>query len=149
MSTAGNGVLTYDQMFKEVAQSFDLDWRILAAQAYVESGFDPLAVGSKGDHGLMQILPSTWAEWAPRVGAVDPYNGYHNVSVSAVYSSHLRDMFAAQGYTDPKWRLVAYNWGPNRLRIFLNEGREWDDLPDLRKKYARDILRIAASLPLE
>lgn len=149
IAAAGNGVLTYDQMFKEVAQSFDLDWRILAAQAYVESGFDPLAVGSKGDLGLMQILPSTWAEWAPRTGAVDPYNGYHNVSVSAVYSSNLRDMFAAQGYTDPKWRLVAYNWGPNRLRIFLNEGRKWDDLPELRKKYARDILRIAASLPLE
>lgn len=143
------GPLTYERMFKEVAHGFDMDWRILAAQAYIESGFDPLATGTKGDMGLMQILPSTWAEWAPRTGGTDPYNGYHNVSVSAVYSNYLRDMFAAQGYIEPKWRLVAYNWGPNRLRIFLNEGRSWDDLPEARKKYANDILRIAASLPLE
>ena len=141
--------LTYERMFKEVALSFDLDWRILAAQAYVESGFDPLAIGTKGDMGLMQILPSTWAEWAGRTGATDPYNGYHNVSVSAVYSNYLRDIFATQGYTDPKWRLVAYNWGPNRLRSFLEDGRSWDELPEGRKKYASDILRIAASLPRE
>ena len=141
--------LTYERMFKEVAHSFDLDWRILAAQAYVESGFDPLATGTKGDMGLMQILPSTWAEWAGRTGATDPYNGYHSVSVAAVYSDYLRDIFAAQGYTDPKWRLVAYNWGPNRLRAFLNDGRPWDELPEGRKKYARDILRIASSLPPE
>lgn len=144
-----NGAPTYEQMFKEVARSLDMDWRILAAQAYVESGFDPLATGTKNDMGLMQILPTTWTEWAPRTGATDPYNSYHNLSVAAVYSDHLREIFTAQGFTDPKWRLVAYNWGPNRLRNFLNEGRKWDELPEGRKKYAQDILRIAASLPLK
>ena len=50
---------TYAEMFQQVALTYDLDWRLLAAQAYVESGFDTLALGADGDMGLMQVLPST------------------------------------------------------------------------------------------
>ena len=61
--------MTYAEMFQLVARQYDLDWRMLAAQAYIESNFDALALGNDGDLGLMQILPGTWREWAPTVDA--------------------------------------------------------------------------------
>ncbi|MBV7327045.1 transglycosylase SLT domain-containing protein [Chloroflexi bacterium TSY] len=139
--------MTYEELFQLVGREYELDWRILAAQAYVESSFDPLALGSRGDLGLMQILPTTWKEWAPRVNAVDPFDSYSNVLVAAAYLDHMRSIFSAQGYVQEEWMLIAYNWGPDKLRNFLNGGQNWDDLDEARKKYARDILRIAESLP--
>ena len=32
-------------MFQEIALRYDMNWRMLAAQAYIESGFDSLALG--------------------------------------------------------------------------------------------------------
>ena len=144
--SANAATMTYEQLFRTVGAQYEIDWRILAAQAYVESSFNPLALGSKGDLGLMQVLPSTWKEWAPRVDVADPFDTYSNVVVAAAYLDYVRNTFASQGYTDAEWMLVAYNWGPNQLRGFLNEGNKWDDLAPARQKYARDILRIAESL---
>ncbi|MBK8046480.1 MAG: transglycosylase SLT domain-containing protein [Anaerolineales bacterium] len=139
--------LTYGQMFEEIGQSYDLDWRMLAAQAYVESGFDTLALSDAGAMGLMQILPGTWREWAPSANASDPFDSYSNVLVAAVYLDHLRTIFAAKGYPAKEWMLVAYNWGPERLNDFLAGGGLWSTLPEARRQYADDILRIAQTIP--
>jgi membrane-bound lytic murein transglycosylase F len=144
---AAVGQMTYEQMFRTVAAYYDLDWRILAAQAYVESGFNPVALGSSGDLGLMQILPSTWQEWASQVDAVDPFDSYSNVLVAAVYLDYLRSTLTSRGYSEIQWSLVAYNWGLSQVNEFLDNGSTWDDLDEVRKNYARDILRIAESLP--
>ena len=146
-SAAQSATMTYDQLFHIVGAQYGIDWRILAAQAYVESGFNPLALGSRGDLGLMQVLPGTWREWAPRMDVTDPFDTYSNVVVAAAYLDYVRKTFASQGYIEEEWMLVAYNWGPNQLRSFLNQGKGWDDLAPDRQKYARDILRIAESLP--
>jgi len=139
--------MTYAQMFQSVAIEHDLDWRMLAAQAYVESGFDALALSSAGAMGLMQVLPGTWREWAPAVGASDPFDSYSNVQVAAVYLDYLRGQLAQRGYTEKEWMLVAYHWGIDRLNGFLAEGGAWQDLPEARRRYAEDILRIAQTLP--
>lgn len=141
--------MTYEELFRTIAQQYNLDWRMLAAQAYVESSFNPLALGNKGDLGLMQVLPSTWKEWAPRVDAADPFDSYSNVLVAAAYLDYLRTTFASQGYPEPEWMLIAYNWGPNQVRNFLNGGGELSHLDESLQKYARDVLRIAESLPRE
>ncbi len=141
--------MTYEAMFQEIGGRYDMDWRMLAAQAYVESNFDTLALGRDGELGLMQVLPRTWREWAPAVGANDPFDSYSNVLVAAVYLDYLRNLFGQRGYTDPKWMLVAYNWGPDKLLAFLDSGQSWDDLAAGRRQYAEDILGIAASLPAQ
>ncbi len=63
---------------------------MLAAQAYVESSFDSLALSSAGAMGLMQILPGTWQEFAPAVGGLDPFDSYSNVGVATVYLDYVR-----------------------------------------------------------
>jgi soluble lytic murein transglycosylase-like protein len=141
------GPMTYAQMFQTIAAQYDLDWRMLAAQAYVESGFDSLALSSAGAMGLMQVLPTTWREWAPVVGVNDPFDSYSNVQVAAIYLDYLRTQLARQGRPEKEWMLVAYHWGIDRLSAFLAEGGDWQTLPELHRRYAEDILRIARTLP--
>jgi hypothetical protein len=145
--SAPGAPLTYAQMFQAVGAQYDLDWRMLAAQAYIESSFDALALSSAGAMGLMQVLPSTWREWAPAVSASDPFDSYSNVQVAAVYLDYLRGQLAQQGHPEKEWMLVAYNWGLDRVTEFLATGGAWQDLPEARRKYAEDILRIAQTLP--
>ena len=138
---------TYAEMFQQVALRYDLDWRLLAAQAYVESGFDTLALGQDGDMGLMQVLPATWREWAPTVGANDPFDAAANTLVAAAYLDHVRGLMGQRGLPQAQWMLVAYNWGPDRLAQFLEAGGAWEQLPAERAQYAADILRIARTIP--
>ncbi|RIK39299.1 MAG: hypothetical protein DCC55_18490 [Chloroflexi bacterium] len=140
---------TYQQMFEEIALQYDLNWRVLAAQAYLESGFDSLALSNSGAMGLMQILPGTWREWAPAVAANDPFDAYSSALVAAVYLDHLRSELGKRGHPQIEWMLVAYNWGIDRLVEHLEAGRTWDDLPATSRQYAEDILRIAQTIPLD
>jgi membrane-bound lytic murein transglycosylase F len=139
--------MTYAEMFKGVSLIYDLDWRMLAAQAYIESGFDSLALSSRGDLGLMQIYPATWREFAPKVNVSDPFDSYSNVLVGAAYLDYLRTLLADLGYPELQWMLVAYNWGPDSLREFLAGGGTWESLPAQPRQYAIDVLRIARSIP--
>jgi len=141
--------MTYSAMFKEVGRRYDLDWRMLAAQAYVESNFDSVALGQSGALGLMQVRPNTWREWAPGVGATDPFDSYSSVLVAAAYLNYLRDLFGQRGYVEPKWMLVAYNWGPDKLLTFINSDQQWESLDPSLRRYAEDILGIAEGIPVE
>ncbi len=137
------GEITYEQMFREIARAHDLDWQMLARHAYRESGMDPMALGEDNDMGLMQIIPSTWNEFAPQVGVTDPFDPYSNVLVGATYLVYLREHFGELGYTDPHWMLVAYNWGPYNLHTLLANGGSWEEIPALPRQYALDILQIS------
>jgi membrane-bound lytic murein transglycosylase F len=147
--SAPDANLTYAEMFQLVAGQYDIDWRMLAAQAYIESNFDSVALGADGDLGLMQILPNTWREWAPIVGASDPFDAYSNTLVAAAYLDYLRTLLGERGYADTKWMLVAYNWGPDKLLAHLNAGATWDEVPDLRRRYAERILELTGNIPTQ
>ncbi|MCB0082384.1 MAG: transglycosylase SLT domain-containing protein, partial [Caldilineaceae bacterium] len=141
--------LTYATMFREIAGRYALNWRILAAQAYVESGFDSVALGKHGDLGLMQVLPATWHEWAPTVAATDPFDSYSNVLVAAAYLNFLRDTLGKAGHPEPEWMLVAYNWGIDKVLQHLESGKGWDDLDAVRREYATEVLRLAETIPAD
>lgn len=138
--------MTYQQLFQEAALRYDLNWRMLAAQAYVESSFDTLALGNSGAMGLMQIMPPTWREWAPVVDAVDPFDAYSSVWVAAAYLDFLRSKLGAKGYPQQEWMLVAYNWGLDKVNDHLEAGLGWEELPAESRQYALDVLRIAETI---
>jgi peptidoglycan lytic transglycosylase F len=52
----------FDPLFKKYSKLYGLDWRLMAAQAYKESRFDPDAESWVGARGLFQLLPSTGQE---------------------------------------------------------------------------------------
>lgn len=143
---ARSTTMTYGAMFQEIAMRYDLNWRQLAAQAYMESGFDSLALGQHGDLGLMQIQPGTWREWAPKVDAKDPFDSYSNVMVAAVYSDYLRATLSKRGHSQPQWVLVAYNWGIDKVLQHLDSGKAWEELDPQRQQYATEVMRLAETI---
>lgn len=141
--------MTYATLFHEVAQQYGLNWRVLAAQAYVESGFDSVALGAQGDLGLMQILPATWHEWAPTLDVADPFDSYSNVLVGAAYLHYLHSLLSERGYPEMEWALVAYNWGIDKVLTHLESGKGWQELAPIRQRYATEILRLAETIPAD
>lgn len=141
-SEGNTGEMTYEEIFKEVAAAYDLDWRILAAQAYEESRLDPLAIGQANEYGLMQLGPSTWEAWAPKVGVSDPFDPYSNVLVAATYLVFWRDFFSDLGYREDDWMLIAYNWGPSNLYQHLEMRGQWVDIPAITRGYTSNILQV-------
>ena len=142
---------TYQDMFVHIGAEYDLDWRLLAQQAYLESRLDPSAVGSGEEMGLMQIMPATWNEWAPRVGASDPFDPYENTRVAAAYMAYLKGRLVEAGFTQDYWVLVAYNWGPKNVQRLLVSGKSWGQIPERSRQYALEVVwagKSGAPLPV-
>ncbi|MCB0167518.1 MAG: transglycosylase SLT domain-containing protein [Anaerolineae bacterium] len=135
---------SYEPLFRQIASQYELDWRLLEAIAYRESRMNPYAVGQANDLGLMQIIPATWNEWAPQLNVSDPFDPHSNILVAAAYLAHVRDFCHARGYREPQWMLIAYNWGPAQLDLFLRNGGAWGDIPLAQRQYALTVLDIAA-----
>lgn len=49
----------YDELIQRYAAKYGLDWQLMAAQAFVESRFDPKAKSWVGARGLFQVMPRT------------------------------------------------------------------------------------------
>lgn len=139
-ATLNRADMTYAQMFQEIGQLYALDWRQLVSHAHRESRLNPRAQGASGEYGLMQILPTTWQEWAPLVQVDDPWDPYSNILVGAAYYSYIHSYFRDLGYTDPQWSLAAYNWGPERTLGLLESGGDWFSMPLTQRMYVADIL---------
>lgn len=136
-------VASYRELFGIVGAEFGLDWRLLAAMAWRESRLDPLAVGQAQEWGLMQILPSTWAEFAPALEEAAPFTPYGNVRVGAAYVVYLTELLEPVGWNQVHWVLLAYNWGPNNVLRLQRQGGGWADVPAVRRGYVNDILQAA------
>ena len=52
----------YDELFRKYGRTIEVDWRLLAAQSFEESRFNPAAESWAGAVGLMQVLPRTAEE---------------------------------------------------------------------------------------
>ena len=111
------GVISkYDHLFQRYAGQARMDWRLMAAQCYQESCFDPGAKSWAGACGLMQIMPSTAAHLGLPMEMV--HEPEPNVAAAARYMAELQGRFSDVG--DPSQRilyaLAAYNGGYNHIR---------------------------------
>jgi len=107
-------VSRYRPLFSKHAEANNLDWRLVAAVAFQESGFDPFATSAAGARGLMQVRPATAAE----VGVGDLNSPDAQVAAGTRYLASLRDRFLSEG-VEPRQAvnlaLAGYNAGPARL----------------------------------
>jgi membrane-bound lytic murein transglycosylase F len=101
----------FDTIFRESATRTSLDWRLLAAQCFQESRFDPLAKSWAGAVGLFQLMPTTAVELGVKKRE-DPAQSIHG---GAEYDARL--LARVDTKVDLKHRLrftlAAYNvgWG--------------------------------------
>lgn len=102
----------YDGYFKKYAKEIGWDWRLIAAIAYHESGFDSTRVSSVGAAGLMQLMPAT-----ARSFGLDPYSVFEaekNIEAGVQYIKSLNLLFRKVLSADDKVKFVlaSYNSGP-------------------------------------
>lgn len=104
----------YQDLVLRTAAEFDMDPRILAAVGSVESQWHPWVLGTHGDTGLMQILPSTGKWIASKLGweTYDLFDPATNVKMGAWYLYVLH-----REYGNWEMALAAYNGGPRLAHI--------------------------------
>ncbi|MCK9922154.1 lytic transglycosylase domain-containing protein [Frankia sp. AgPm24] len=91
----------------------------LAAQARVESRFNPRAVSHAGAQGIMQFLPATWREVGldgNQDGRADPMDPHDAIPTAAYYESRLARQVAGLPGDRISLILAAYNAGPDAVR---------------------------------
>ena len=124
--TPPGGISPYDHVFKQYAQEMGWDWRLLAAIAYSESGFDPNATSWMGARGIMQVMPKT----ARSFGVKEEDLGNPEVSIR-VATKILKEldgiMRSKTGAGDRiKFVLAAYNAGSGHVTDAIALARKYE-----------------------
>jgi len=104
----------YDILAKKYAQKFDFDWRLIVAQMYQESRFNPKAKSWVGAQGLMQVMPRT----AKEMGISNLKQPEAGIKAGVQYLDWVRDRFEAElNVKDRMWfTLAAYNAGQGHVK---------------------------------
>ena len=104
-------------MFQKYAAQYRLDWLLLVAQGYQESGLNQKLVSRAGAVGIMQVRPSTAAGHPIRIRNVKIAD--NNVHAGTKYMRFLIDQYFTKPEIDTLNRhllaLAAYNAGPGRV----------------------------------
>lgn len=102
----------YDNLFKIHAKAIGYDWRLLAAQGYIESAFDSTKISWAGARGIMQIMPGT-----ARAYGSSPEKIVSPAEAIRTATRIIKDLdkSLAKSVSDPaertKFVLAAYNSG--------------------------------------
>ncbi len=118
----------YDDLFKQYSLQCGWDWRLMAAQAYQESTFDPQAVSHMGAMGLMQLMPGTARDVG--VSQSEVFEPASNVRGATKLINQLNTHYSFIADADERINFIlgAYNAGPGHL----------DDARALAKKYGKN-----------
>lgn len=112
----GKGAISpWDEYFRKYAPEINWDWRLLAAVAFNESGFDPDEVSWAGASGIMQLMPRTAANFGlNRSNILDPEK---NIEAGVQYIKSLNLAFRkiADREERIKFILASYNSGPAHI----------------------------------
>ncbi|MDH5729462.1 MAG: transporter substrate-binding domain-containing protein [Gammaproteobacteria bacterium] len=113
-SEAADQLSPYDDVVKHFAKQYQFDWRLIVAQMYQESRFDPRAKSWVGARGLMQVMPRT----ARQLGFKDLHRPEQGIHSGLKYMDWIRDRFEDDiPVKDRMWFvLAAYNAGVGHVR---------------------------------
>jgi len=104
--------------FQVYGDFYDIDWPLIAAQAYQESRLNHKKRSHKGAVGIMQIKPST-ARNKP-INIPNIHRLEDNIEAGVKYLAYLKERY----FSDPQYSLedqtnfalAAYNAGPTKIR---------------------------------
>lgn len=135
MRDLAHGVISeYDELFKRNASVCGWDWRLLAAQCFQESSFDPQAVSYAGAQGLMQLMPSTASRLNVQSNVFDPST---NVNAAARLIKELDGKLNDISNSDERinFILASYNGGIGHIRDAMaltkkygGNSQKWDEV---------------------
>ena len=119
----GDTLSPYDHIVRPAAEAAEFDWRLIVAQMYQESGFDPNQVSFAGAEGLLQVLPRTAGDLGVDPARLkDPETG---IAAGVAYLSWTRDRFPDLPVGEQVlFALGAYNAGHGHIRDGRRLARE-------------------------
>ena len=140
----------YQTEITAAALRHDLDPDLVRALIFRESRFNPWARGSRGEVGLMQVLPGgAAADWArvkkrPRPSVRELYGVETNLEIGCWYLA--RAMRRWNGYKEcTALALAQYNAGESRAKVWAPEKRDGEVVTRIRiastKKYVETIVK--------
>lgn len=122
----------YDHLFKKYAEEIGWDWRLFAAQGWVESHFKNDVVSWAGARGIMQIMPSTARLFGTSPDALtEPET---SIKVAAELLKALDDVLKPK-ITDPaerrKFVTAAYNSGQAHILDAIALAKKYNRNPQI------------------
>lgn len=128
----------YDDLIKSAVDSLlpGWDWRLVAAQVYQESKFDPQAESWMGAQGLMQLVPETGEYY----GANNLFDPTENIWAGVKHLAWLENIFepkVADAEERKKFILASYNVGQGHVldarRLARKNGADPESWADVEK----------------
>jgi membrane-bound lytic murein transglycosylase MltF len=105
-------------VFQKYAEQYQIDWLMLSAQAFQESGLDNSKVSHRGAVGIMQVLPATAKDSYINIPDIKPLD--NNVHAGTKYMRFIHDRyFGDDAITENNkvyFSLASYNAGPAKIR---------------------------------
>ena len=149
-SFTGGSISKYDSLLKIYAKKLGWDWRLLAAQVYEESQFNPDAKSWAGAVGLMQLMPIT----AKQYGVENRTDPNQSLNAGIKYLEWLNNYWSKYIKDQKekiKFVLASYNIGLGHIidarkltEKYGGDPNKWDDnvefylLQKSKKKYYND-----------
>ncbi len=132
----------YDELIKKYARQYGQDWRLITAQMYQESKFDPQATSWVGARGLLQIMPDTGRE----LGFTDLHDPEENIHAGVKYLSQLVNRFDSNIPIEERMRfaLASYNVGYGHVLEARRLAREKGWNPDQWFGHVEQAMRLLA-----
>lgn len=130
-----NRLPKYDELFRTHADSYKLDWRLLAAIGYQESHWRPNAVSPTGVRGLMMLTRNT----ARHIGVSNRLDVEESIRGGAKYFTMVREKVPERiPEPDKTWfALASYNvgWGhvEDARRLTEGAGKDPDRWMDVKE----------------
>ena len=116
--------LTLVQFFRKYSEQYDVDYLLMAAQAYQESQLNQDAKSSVGAIGIMQLMPATGKE--QNVGDITQVEA--NIHAGVKYMRATSDAFFKNEPMDnlnkALFTFASYNAGPGRIRQLRREAEK-------------------------
>jgi membrane-bound lytic murein transglycosylase MltF len=135
--------LSMIDLFRKYGGEYDLDYLLMAAQGYQESGLDQSKRSHVGAIGVMQVMPATARDKAvniPDIGKLE-----NNIHAGVKYNRWVMDNF----YNEPGlsrldkglFAFASYNAGPSRVASLRREAKAQGLDPD---KWFNNVELVAA-----
>lgn len=107
----------YLSIIQEAAENHAFDWRLIAAQMYQESHFNPEAKSHAGAYGLMQLTETT----AKSLRVENILDSSQNIHAGVMHLRNMYDLFSRSSGSDRLFMaLAAYNIGQGHIQDARN-----------------------------
>lgn len=127
-----NKLEKYKTVIQKYADQYGIDWLLILAMAFQESGLDNTRTSHAGAVGLLQVRPSTAAD--KNIGISNVRNLDNNVHAGVKYLHFLQNRYFNSPSMRPRDRvrfaLAAYNAGPAAIRRARREAERMGLNPD-------------------